>query len=239
MKSALAIQRVILFLSLLCTLLTGLSAFVLGRDHKSRGYQKGLQQQQPYPVKQDHGLYGNAEPASKGHASTTVAESTTTNTSIPTSNHKNPIDVYGIDHVVLLVNDLKGMAEWYETVLGCKVAKHNEKFQMIHLDAGSALIDLVDKAGPLGNQNHEDLNDGDNDSCQQQQQQQHYQRMDHICLGLTRFDEIAIRDHLSSHGVVITTEVGVRYGKGGYGESLYFEDPEGTRIEIKKTRLLG
>lgn len=139
---------------------------------------------------------------------------------------KNPIDIFGIDHVVLLVDDLEGMTEWYETVLGCKVAKHNKEFQMIHLDAGSALIDLVDKKGPLGKQSS-------NANAKQVER-----KLDHICLALYDFDEDAIKDHLSSHGVAITTDTGIRYGKGGDGESLYFEDPEGTRIEIKKSRLL-
>ena len=145
---------------------------------------------------------------------------------------KNPIDIFGIDHVVLLVDDLEGMAEWYHRVLGCKVAKRNEKFQMIHLDAGSALIDLVDRAGPLGNDENENDNNGN------AQQQVVAKKMDHLCLALTDFDVEAIREHLQAHNVAITTEVGVRYGKGGYGESLYFLDPEGTRIEIKKSRLL-
>jgi catechol 2,3-dioxygenase-like lactoylglutathione lyase family enzyme len=151
----------------------------------------------------------------------------------------NPIDVFGIDHVVLFVDDLEGMADWYETVLGCRVAKHNEKFKMIHLDAGSALIDLVDKTGPLGNNksksNSNSKNENENETAETNNS---YQKMDHICLGLTSFDEPAIRDHLSAHGVTITTELGVRYGKNGYGESIYFEDPEGTRIEIKKSGLL-
>lgn len=144
---------------------------------------------------------------------------------------KNPIDIFGIDHVVLLVDDLPGMCEWYQTVLGCRVAKHNEELQMIHLDAGSSLIDLVDREGPLGHGGTKDTQKDDPD-------RERYQRVDHVCLGLADFDEQAIRDHLEAHGVAIFREIGVRYGKGGNGESLYFKDPEGTTIEIKKTLLL-
>lgn len=140
---------------------------------------------------------------------------------------KHPIDLFGIDHVVLRVNDLAGMTEWYETVLGCRVARRNEKFQMVHLDAGSSLIDLVDRAGPLGGGSSSDIS------------KKGPETLDHLCLGLTDFDEEAIREHLSAHGVAIAMELGVRYGKGGYGESLYFEDPEGNRIEIKQSRLFG
>lgn len=140
-------------------------------------------------------------------------------TTIPTQK-KNPINIFGIDHVVLNVDDLEGMTEWYQTVLGCRVAKNNQELQMMHLDAGSSLIDLVDKNGPLGSGTS---SEGSSPN------------MDHLCLGLTDFDAAAIRDHLASHGVPITTELGVRYGKNGNGESLYFKDPEGNRIEIKKS----
>lgn len=137
---------------------------------------------------------------------------------------KHPIDLFGIDHVVLRVDDLEGMTAWYETVLGCRVARRNEKFQMVHLDAGNSLIDLVDRAGPLGGGKG---------------RREGPETLDHLCLALNRFDEEAIRDHLSAHGVAIAMELGVRYGKGGYGESLYFDDPEGNRIEIKQSRLVG
>lgn len=141
----------------------------------------------------------------------------------------NPIDIHGIDHVVLRVEDLEGVAEWYETVLGCRIAKRNEKFRMVHLDAGSALIDLVDRAGPLGG--GETNGDSDSNGC--------CRTLDHVCLGLKEFDETAIRAHLASHGVDITQDIGVRYGSGGYGESLYFSDPEGTRIEIRKSLVVS
>lgn len=142
---------------------------------------------------------------------------------------QNPIDIFGIDHVVLKVDDLEGMTQWYEKVLGCKVARRNEKFQMVHLDAGSSLIDLVDKAGPLGGGDTKNKDCGGTMNRTQQ-------KMDHLCLGLNNFDEDAIREHLLLHGVTIVMELGVRYGKGGFGESLYFEDPEGNRIEIKKSQ---
>merc|ERR1719222_877026 len=148
---------------------------------------------------------------------------------------KNPIDLFGIDHVVLLVDDLEGMTKWYETVLGCKVAKHNEKVKMVHLDAGNSLIDLVDKNGPMGDRTRKQKND---QSTTTTTKTTTCGKLDHLCLALYDFDEAAIKEHLESHGVAITTDTGVRYGKGGDGESLYFEDPEGTRIEIKKSCLL-
>uniref|UniRef100_A0A7S2SJT0 VOC domain-containing protein n=1 Tax=Eucampia antarctica TaxID=49252 RepID=A0A7S2SJT0_9STRA len=139
-----------------------------------------------------------------------------------------PIDILGIDHVVLKVSELKKMTEWYNKVLGTTVAKHNEKMQMMHLDAGSGLIDLVDRAGPLGG--------GSGVSLSVDPRQR---KVDHICLALSNFDESAIRAHLLAHDVEITTELGVRYGKGGDGESIFFLDPEGNRIEIKESKYLA
>jgi len=198
-----------LLLAQIVSPLTSASAFILGTSvHSSKT--KALQEERNETSADD-----------KNYSSIAT-------TAVPKK--KNPIDIFGIDHVVLLVDDLEGMTEWYQTVLGCKVAKHAHKFKMVHLDAGSALIDLVDTAGPLGKRS-----DHNNDGSGQQQQQH---KLDHICLALFDFDEASIKEHLASHGVAITTDTGVRFGKGGDGESLYFEDPEGTRIEIKKSRLL-
>ena len=181
------------------------------------------------------------------YTSTQTATSKTTsidanaNAKANKNNNSSPIDVLGIDHVVLKVADLERMTEWYTDVLGCRVAKHNVEFKMIHLNAGSALIDLIDNAGPLGDNDDDNDDDGDNNNnhhknSRRRRRRQKHQKLDHICLGLKEFDEAAIRDHLSSYGVAITTEVAVRYGKGGDGESLYFKDPEGNRIEIKQSR---
>ena len=58
----------------------------------------------------------------------------------------------GLDHVVLRVTDQARSQRFYEDVLGCTLAKFNERISLIHLRFGEALIDLVpagDK-GPLG-----------------------------------------------------------------------------------------
>ena len=39
--------------------------------------------------------------------------------------------------------------------------------------------------------------------------------------------------HLTTHGVEIMGEPAVRYGAGGFGESVYCRDPEGNVIELK------
>ena len=64
----------------------------------------------------------------------------------------NPINIRALDHVVLRVADLEGMVAWYCDVLGCRLERGPGELGLAQLRAGSALIDLIDVAGPLGRQ---------------------------------------------------------------------------------------
>ncbi len=130
-----------------------------------------------------------------------------------------PFDVARIDHVVLRCRDVNAMVEFYCTLLGLEVAKRNERLGLVHLRAGSAMIDLVPasdgpgtSAGPMtpavpGN-------------------------MDHFCLRIEPFDVARLRSYFGARGIEIT-DLRTRFGAEGDGESFNIRDPEGNRVELK------
>ncbi len=130
-----------------------------------------------------------------------------------------PFALRGLDHVVLRVRDLGRMERFYCDVIGCVVAHRQPHLGLVHLGAGSTMIDLVDDAGPLGRKGGPPAGpDGHN--------------MDHFCLRVAPFDGAAIAAHLRAHGVE-PSEIDTRFGAEGDGPSLYLDDPEGNRVELK------
>lgn len=130
-----------------------------------------------------------------------------------------PIAVREIDHLVLRVRDVDAMIRFYGEVLGCPVERRQDAIGLVQLRAGRSLIDLVDVAGKLGRAGGAaPAREGRN--------------LDHLCLRVDPFDEMAIRAHLAAHGVA-AGETGSRYGAEGEGPSIYLEDPEGNTVELK------
>ena len=128
------------------------------------------------------------------------------------------MQVLGIDHIVLRVGNLELMIDFYSRVLGCAVDHRQDKIGLVHLRAGSSLIDLVDIAGPLGGTH--------------QPQTPERANMDHLCLRVATFDLEGVRRELLAHGVELG-EQGQRYGSTGEGMSIYLRDPEGNGLEIR------
>ncbi len=130
-----------------------------------------------------------------------------------------PIEIRGIDHVVLRVADLERSLHFYTQVLGCVEERRIESLGLVQLRAGAGLIDLVPLDGPLGRAGGAPPgNEGRN--------------VDHFALSLTRFDPEALKLYLESHGVE-PGDVGRRYGAQGYGPSMYIRDPDGNVVELK------
>jgi glyoxylase I family protein len=129
--------------------------------------------------------------------------------------------VKGIDHVVVRVTNLEGAVSFYRDVLGCSVDRVREELGLVHMRAGSTLIDLISVGGKLGRMG------GDAPAPRAR-------NMDHLCLRIEPFDEEDLRAHLSAHGVE-AGEVQTNYGSEGDGPSLYVSDPEGNVVELKGT----
>lgn len=138
----------------------------------------------------------------------------------PTNTLMNPPFVQHIDHVVLRVINLERSVAFYESVLGCKVAKRRDELGLIHLRAGSSMIDLVSVNGKLGKAGGPaPASEGRN--------------MDHLCLRIEPFDEATLLAHLIQSGVEVRGPATDNFGAEGLGPSLYFSDPDGNVIELK------
>ncbi|HEY4039205.1 MAG TPA: VOC family protein [Burkholderiaceae bacterium] len=130
-----------------------------------------------------------------------------------------PVQIAGLDHVVLRVADLERSSAFYRDVLACQVEKWQPELGLLQLRAGSALIDLISLDGRLGREG------GAGPSREGR-------NMDHFCLVLQRFDEAALRAHLAARGVE-AGRTADRYGAQGYGASIYIQDPDGNTVELK------
>ena len=124
-----------------------------------------------------------------------------------------------IDHVVLRVQDIEHSLAFYTSVLGCDVKKRRDDLGMIHLAAGTSMIDLVDVNGPLGREGGAAAG-----------KQRH--NVDHFCLRVEPFDEQTILAHLAAAGVSAEKAM-MRYGAEGTGLSIYLNDPDDNQVELK------
>lgn len=132
---------------------------------------------------------------------------------------ENPLQIKGLDHVVLRVRDLERSITFYQHVIGCELERRVDDLGLVQLRAGASLIDLVGVETPLGRAG------GGPPS-------RTAQNMDHFALTLDTFDPEAIRRHLAAHGIA-SGEPAHRYGAEGFGPSLYIDDPDGNTVELK------
>ncbi len=124
-----------------------------------------------------------------------------------------PFKLGCLDHVVMRVPDMGVALAFYRDVLGAQVERTIEKFGIVQLRAGASLIDLIEAKGV-------------------ERFTPATANVDHICIRIEPFDEIAIEAYLSARGVIVG-EKGIRYGAQGEGPSIYVRDPFGTTVELK------
>lgn len=129
------------------------------------------------------------------------------------------IHIDSIDHVVLRVRDLEPMIAFYTEILGCRLEWRRPDLGLVHLRAGTAMIDLVPVDGPLGRQGGAGPGtEGRN--------------MDHVCLRLRPFDAEAVVKHLEANKVRLG-EVKPRFGAQGEDVSIYLYDVEDNLLELR------
>ena len=131
---------------------------------------------------------------------------------------KLPFQPLGLDHVVVLVDDLEVARRWYCEVLGCAPGFEYPDIAMTHLWFGTILIGLWDMSDPKAAYARPEVSGGRN--------------VDHLGLAVGAFELDALRAHLAAHGVAVEKEL-VQGGARGVGQSVYFRDPFGNRIEVK------
>ncbi len=130
-----------------------------------------------------------------------------------------PNEIVGLDHVVLRVRDADRSIAFYCGVLGCNEERRLDDLGLIQLRAGRSLIDLVDISKPLGQRGGAPAaKEGRN--------------VDHFALQVRDFDEAALRDQLTRHGID-PGEVMQLYGAEGTGPAVYLRDPDGNTVELK------
>ena len=129
------------------------------------------------------------------------------------------IDIEGLDHVVLRVRDLAAALRFYTGILGCPEERRLEDLGLVQLRAGRTLIDLVPLDSQLGRRGG--VGPG-----------REGRNLEHFCLRIARFDETALRDYLSEHGIE-SQPAETRYGADGFGPSIYISDPDGNTVELK------
>ncbi len=129
------------------------------------------------------------------------------------------ITVLGLDHLVLRTAQPEVMIAFYGDILGCTVERRLDDLGLIQLRAGTALIDLVDIAGSIGSKGGAAAGEEG-------------RNLDHFCLRVEPGDMAEVAATLAEHGIE-AGEPGRRYGAEGWGQSLYFSDPDGNTVELR------
>jgi catechol 2,3-dioxygenase-like lactoylglutathione lyase family enzyme len=128
-----------------------------------------------------------------------------------------PFPLKGLDHVVLLVDDMASTTAFYTDVIGCTFDNDLPQYGMRQLRAGAHLIDLVDISSEQGAWARPEVAGGRN--------------VDHVALALGPADPEQVRAHLTAHHVAIIEE-GERTGAEGDTLSFYIRDPAGNQVEL-------
>lgn len=129
-----------------------------------------------------------------------------------------PHTLLGIDHVVILVDDMDLALDFYLNTLGCRPAFSYPAIGMEQVWAGTEIIALWDISNPKAARAVPPVAGGRN--------------MDHVALAIGPCDFDALRDWFTARDVRMDETV-FQGGARGMGQALYVYDPFGNRIELK------
>src|SRR5262245_9554844 len=113
------------------------------------------------------------------------------------------IQATGIDHTVLPVSEVGRARKFYADVLGMTVYRENDRQVCLH--AGQQGVALFRKQGDDALKTGNDLN--------------------HLALNVASGSYETLKADLEKHGVVVT-------GRPGEDRCIYFQDPDGHRLQL-------
>ena len=125
-----------------------------------------------------------------------------------------------IDHVVLRVRDIERSAAFYCDHLGCEVVRRRDDLGLVHIRAGTSMIDLVAVDGAIGKMG----------GCAAATEGRN---VDHICLRIEPFNQAYIFALVDAHDVSRSVDTQINFGAEGDGPAIYLVDPDGNTIELK------
>jgi catechol 2,3-dioxygenase-like lactoylglutathione lyase family enzyme len=113
------------------------------------------------------------------------------------------IQVNGIDHIVLHVQDVQRAKKFYTELLGLTVYRENDRQVFLH--AGQQGVALFKKQGDTPLTTGNDLN--------------------HLALNVAAGTYEALKGELEKNGVAVS-------GRPGEDRCIYFQDPDGHRLQL-------
>src|SRR5438093_6012570 len=129
--------------------------------------------------------------------------------------------INAMDHIVLNVPDIDRSLAFYMDVLGLqperldKFRQGEAPFPSVRISADTVIDLFPMKPG-------ESLGNGPD-----------LQNLNHFTMVVDAADFEGFQKHLAERGVKIEDGPGRRWGARGYGQSVYFRDPDGNRIEVR------
>ena len=134
-----------------------------------------------------------------------------------------PIQIKGIDHIVLNVADIDRSLKFYTEVLGLQGERVDEfragkvGFPSVRINR-EMIIDLFPRDNPVASERPESKAAGN---------------LNHYCLVVGAEDFAGIIEYLREHGVGVHRGPISRWGARGQATSVYFLDPDRNEIEIR------